>query len=163
MARRGGVTVRDFRDGEEAQILAIARDLQAHEAALADRLKSPDDIGAWYVDALRKDVAELRGHFLVAEDDDVIAGYALLLFYDSSDDREEVFYTYAHVGELGVLREHRGRGIGTALLAECEEIARAAGQKWLRLGVLASNEGAIRLYERTGFRVRFHRLEKPLT
>lgn len=163
MARPGGITVRDFRAGEEAQILAIARDLQAHEAALFDRSKSPGEIGMWYVDAIKQDVSKHQGRILVAEADGVIAGYATLRFFDSAEERDEVFYTFAHVGDLGVLASHRGQGIGTALLAACEDIARASGQKWLRLGVIASNGDAVRLYEREGFRAMFHTMEKVLT
>jgi ribosomal protein S18 acetylase RimI-like enzyme len=163
MARRGGITVRGLRAGEEAQVLAIARDLQAHEAVLFDRSKSPEEIGGWYVDAVQKEVVEHNGHFLVAEQDGVIAGYATLLFRDSTEARDEVHYTYAHVGDLGVLQSHRGHGIGSALLAECEAIARAAGQKWLQLGVIAHNAGAVRLYERSGFRALFHTMEKKLS
>jgi ribosomal protein S18 acetylase RimI-like enzyme len=163
MARPGGITVRDFRDGEGADILAIVRDLQAHEALIYDRAKQASEIGAWYVDAIKQHVAEHAGRILVAEADGIIAGYATLLFYDSTKELDEVFYTYAHVSDLGVLASHRGRGIGSALLAACEELARGAGQKWLRLGVIAGNDGAVQLYERTGFRAMFHTMEKALT
>jgi ribosomal protein S18 acetylase RimI-like enzyme len=163
MARRRGIAIRAIEPGEEHEIVAIARDLQAHEAALYDRSKPAAEIGDWYVDALKKDVAEYKGLFLVAEADGAIAGYATLLFMDSAGERDEVFYTYAHVSDLGVLKSHRGEGIGTALLSACEDAARAAGQKWLRLGVIASNTGALRLYERAGFEAKFHAMEKKLS
>lgn len=163
MARPGGITVRETRDGDDQHILAIARDLQAHELTIEARSKPVDDIGMWYIESRKKDVATFKGRFLVAEADGTIAGYAVLLFKDSSQDPIEIFYTYAFVADLGVRGEFRRRGIGTALLDACEAIAREAGEKWLQLGVLAGNGSAVRLYERQGFRAVAHTLEKVLT
>jgi RimJ/RimL family protein N-acetyltransferase len=56
-------------------------------------------------------------------------------------------------GEIGmaVAREWRGRGVGSALLAEAVEWARANGLHKLCLGVFPHNERAIALYRRFGF------------
>jgi len=54
------------------------------------------------------------------------------------------------VCNVGVLEQHRGRGIGTALMSEAERLARPRGR--LRLGVGTDNPGARRLYERLGYR-----------
>ena len=43
-------------------------------------------------------------------------------------------------------------GIGTALMRRAEEKARSAGKRTMSLGVVGENEGAIRLYERLGYR-----------
>lgn len=162
MARPGGITIRDFRDGEEEQILAVARDAQAHELTIEPRSKPVDDIGSWYVESRKRDVETFKGRLLVAETQGVLAGYAVLLFKDSSEDRVESLYTYAYLADLGVRQDFRNRGVGTALLAACEAIARAAGEKWLQLGVLADNHGAVRLYERQGFRRISQYMEKVL-
>lgn len=53
--------------------------------------------------------------------------------------------------EIMVLAEYRGQGIGTAVLRELIATAKAAG-KPVRLSVDARNTGAMRLYERVGFR-----------
>lgn len=60
---------------------------------------------------------------------------------------------FQHAGRLGmgVLSEHRRRGIGAKLLAAVLEAARAAGLERVGLGVFASNRAAIVLYERHGF------------
>jgi ribosomal protein S18 acetylase RimI-like enzyme len=52
--------------------------------------------------------------------------------------------------EIMVAAQHRGRGIGTAVLGKLIRTARQAG-KPLRLSVDVRNAGAIRLYERAGF------------
>ena len=56
-----------------------------------------------------------------------------------------------NVHDLAVLPEHRGRGVGRVLLEEVERRARARGSSKLTLEVHATNEAAIRLYQRFGF------------
>ncbi len=56
-----------------------------------------------------------------------------------------------NVHDLAVLPEQRGRGVGRLLLEEIERRARARGSSKLTLEVHATNEGAIRLYQRFGF------------
>jgi RimJ/RimL family protein N-acetyltransferase len=57
-----------------------------------------------------------------------------------------------HVGELGILVDHRfrGKGAGTALMIRCLEQSRARFEV-VRLGLFADNDGAKRLYLRLGF------------
>jgi ribosomal protein S18 acetylase RimI-like enzyme len=57
---------------------------------------------------------------------------------------------YVHV--LAAFPEHRGRGVGTALLREADRCAAAAGSQGLSLVASDTNTGARRLYERSGFR-----------
>ena len=59
------------------------------------------------------------------------------------------------IGELGVMPQQRGRGIGAALLGLAFSQLAARGLSAVRLNVDAGNEtGATRLYERVGMRVR---------
>jgi ribosomal protein S18 acetylase RimI-like enzyme len=53
--------------------------------------------------------------------------------------------------DLAVLPSHRGRGIGSLLLAEVERHARERGACKVTLEVHDTNHGAKRLYEATGF------------
>jgi len=57
----------------------------------------------------------------------------------------------AWIATIGVLPEYQGRGIGAALLQACEEKLDAP---LIRLCVRQSNETAIRLYRRFGYRWR---------
>jgi mycothiol synthase len=60
-----------------------------------------------------------------------------------------------YVDTLAVLREYRKRGLGTALLVRCLHALRHAGMDSAHLHADAENPaGAMRLYERAGFRVR---------
>jgi ribosomal protein S18 acetylase RimI-like enzyme len=56
---------------------------------------------------------------------------------------------------LAVAAAARGAGIGTSLLTAVGEAARAAGAHALLLEVVDTNERALKLYERLGFRRRF--------
>jgi ribosomal protein S18 acetylase RimI-like enzyme len=57
-----------------------------------------------------------------------------------------------YVNVLAVYPEHRGRGLGGRLLALAEEIAAAEQLRSLSIIVNAGNEGALRLYQRCGYR-----------
>lgn len=56
------------------------------------------------------------------------------------------------VQNLGVTPEHRGTGVGSALLLSALRGFRAHGLSRAYLEVTAQNVGAVRLYERLGFR-----------
>jgi mycothiol synthase len=76
------------------------------------------------------------------------AGVAICRGTTNSDPRS------GWVSILGVLREHRGRGLGTALLTHAFAVFRERGLERARLGVDAENTtGAVRLYERVGMTV----------
>ena len=82
------------------------------------------------------------------------------------------------VDSLAVSQSARGMGIGTALMREAERKARRMGKRFMSLGVIGENAGAIRLYERLGYKTtrtergfivrlivgcdEVHRMEKPL-
>jgi ribosomal protein S18 acetylase RimI-like enzyme len=58
------------------------------------------------------------------------------------------------IQNLGVVHEHRGRGLGSGLLLQALHGFGSAGLQRAWLEVTARNEGAIRLYQRLGFRRR---------
>jgi hypothetical protein len=55
------------------------------------------------------------------------------------------------VQNLGIVPEHRGRGLGSCLMLKALEGFQRAGLQRAFLEVTAQNEGAIRLYRRLGF------------
>lgn len=55
------------------------------------------------------------------------------------------------VQNLGIVAEHRNRGLGTCLLYRAMEGFRRAGLDRVTLEVTAENQGAVRLYQRHGF------------
>ena len=59
-----------------------------------------------------------------------------------------------HVMNVAVAPEHRKRGIATALLDRLFELTAGDGRRGYTLEVRVSNDVAIRLYERAGFKPR---------
>ena len=66
------------------------------------------------------------------------------------------------VETLVVDRDVRDTGIGTALMARAEEVAREEGALAMRVNVLHSNEDGRRFYERSGYRLTAVRYGKGL-
>ena len=59
-----------------------------------------------------------------------------------------------HVMNIAIAREHRRRGIATALLERLFELTAADGRRGYTLEVRVSNKHAIDLYEQLGFKPR---------
>ncbi len=68
----------------------------------------------------------------------------VVLFIRDGDDLE--------IKNLALAPEHRGRGIGTAVLGAATDLARRTGASRLIVGTSDSTPGTIRFYERAGFR-----------
>ena len=56
------------------------------------------------------------------------------------------------VDVVAISEASRGLGLGTALMERAEDRAREMGKRKMTLQVIGENAGAIRLYERLGFR-----------
>ena len=80
---------------------------------------------------------------LVAENDDELTGYSVMWF--AADEGE--------LGDIAVVPERRGEGIGRMLLRESISVAASRGTRSLYLEVRESNDVARRLYEKVGFSV----------
>lgn len=149
------VTIREYRQEDEPHIIALVRELNAHELDIYERMLPPEEIDVTYLREIERQCAESAGKILVAETPkDEIVGYAsVLTACDSVADGtyDETPFVFAYVSDLVVTAAWRGRGVGAMLLAECERLARQAGRDELRITVLANNGGAHRLYRRSGF------------
>jgi GNAT superfamily N-acetyltransferase len=58
---------------------------------------------------------------------------------------------HAHVGLMFVAPDHRGSGVGNAILGALKDWARAAGLTEMRLEVYPDNAPAMRAYQKSGF------------
>jgi ribosomal protein S18 acetylase RimI-like enzyme len=97
---------------------------------------------------LRKLVVSTKTATWIAENEDGVAGFAIVEF---QDDREQKI---AYVVTIEVDRKQRGGGIGSELLYRIEGSAQAAGAILVWLHVDAENTAAIRLYEAHGYACR---------
>lgn len=97
-------------------------------------------------------------------DGDRIAGYSINRVSPEHNARQG--FNAGHVGQLGVRREYRKKGIATALLCISMRAFQAEGLDYATLGVDAENlTGALKIYERVGFAVyeRFIHFAKRIT
>jgi ribosomal protein S18 acetylase RimI-like enzyme len=92
---------------------------------------------------------------LLAHVDGALIGYAVAHVMPVRDTWiYDTWETGERIGELesiGVLPEHRGKGIGGALLDAVDREFDALGVRDVILGVLPGNTDAMRLYARRGF------------
>ena len=89
-------------------------------------------------------------------DGDKLLGY-IWAYRISFRDEDRVYVSVVHVSE-----KCRGQGMGHLLLAAVEAEAREMGVPALYIHAEADNAGAIRLYEREGYRMERVQLRKPL-
>ncbi|MBV9449804.1 MAG: GNAT family N-acetyltransferase [Streptosporangiaceae bacterium] len=88
------------------------------------------------------------GAHLVAEVNGAVVGYVVVKPVTPLKENAHV----SGIAGLAVIPDARGRGVASALLAAAEQHARDHGARKLSLRVLSSNDAALRLYERCGFR-----------
>ena len=87
----------------------------------------------------------------VAEDaDGALAGYAMVRLSSGGWSQLDTPEAMAEIESLSVGREHRGRGLGSRLIAAVHADLRERGIELLTLAVFAGNEPAARLYARFG-------------
>ena len=134
-----------IRDATPADAAAIARiynqGIEDRVATLETEPRSPEERAEWLA------AHGLRHPVLVAVDPDGVAlGWGSLNAFNPRR-------AYDHVVDfsLYVAREHRGLGIGDALLGALEERARLLGYHKLVLAAFPTNLPGKHLYERHGF------------
>ena len=78
--------IRDYAEADEAALIGLVRQLQAHEMQYYDRMLPPEDIAGWYVDTLKDDCRQHAGHIRMACIDGRVVGYCAILTRVDSDD-----------------------------------------------------------------------------
>ena len=94
--------------------------------------------------SIRHMVTKANSDFILGRLGDDIVGYALVLYHRGTH--------LARLYSFAVLPEYRGVGAGEKLLVEAETRAADRDCIYMRLEVHPNNSGAIRLYERHGYR-----------
>lgn len=96
----------------------------------------------WSRESMEKELREnVQAHYLVAEVSGAVAGYAG--FWQVLDE--------GHIMNIAVAPEHRGHGLGEALMREMLRQGNGLGIIYWTLEVRVSNTAAVRLYEKVGF------------
>ena len=147
------VRTADLTDPEDGQAIVALTDAYAQDP-MGGGEPLPAETRANLVEAMR---AHGKITVLLAEVDDAPVGICTLIESFSAFNAAPV----VNIHDLGVLPEHRDQGIGQALLAEAEALARELGACRLSLEALPDNP-AIRLYKRLGFRYKNDYMIKSL-
>jgi ribosomal protein S18 acetylase RimI-like enzyme len=126
-------------------------ELQEFERGLEPSLPKGEDMADAYLAFLLYRCSRAAGRVLVAEVDQVVVGFVVLLARVEPEGPDEDQMPYAYISDLVVLPQYRRRGVGRALLDRAEALARSSGARILRVGVLVRNEPAARLYRAVGF------------
>jgi len=134
------INIRDARIEDAAQILAFIKGLAAYE-------KAPHEVIATVADIERALFGEsARVRAVIGEVDQAPAGFALFFYNFSTWTGKYGIY----LEDLFVLPEHRGAGLGKALLRHLAQIAVAEDCSRFEWSVLDWNEPAIGFYESLG-------------
>ena len=152
MTQKPNVTVRRAK-ADDAKLLAELGARTFQDTFSAEN--NAEDMADYIASAFNvpQQIAELddsASTFLIAEVDEVVAGYAKLHAGDAEDGVEgakpiELVRLYAS-------REYLGHGIGATLMRACLGEARAAGYETIWLGVWERNMRAKSFYEKWDFR-----------
>ena len=98
---------------------------------------------------------ELPESFVVAEVNDNIIGYIMCkIEFGFSNFRKLGFVKKGHVVSVAVLDQHRGKGVGRALMLEGVNGVVSRKSDEIYLEVRISNEPAIKMYEKLGFQIK---------
>lgn len=113
---------------------------------LIDRSQSWQRRRALYEDAMSKPDTFI----VLARIGDTPIGYTLAHVHSGADDTWPTGTRIGEIETLAVAPEHRGRGLGTALLDHAEGRLAGLGAHDVKLSVVNGNASAMRFYERRG-------------
>ena len=99
---------------------------------------------------LAKSIRKENNVYLLAFKGGEPAGFAKIKKHSLNDQIESG--AQMELQKIYVLPEHQGSGVGTALVKEIKNLAREIYPDYIWLDTHISNENAIRLYERNGFK-----------
>jgi ribosomal protein S18 acetylase RimI-like enzyme len=145
------LVIREYRPADGSQIEACLVELQEFERLIDPNLAEGHTMAKSYLARMFARCSETLGKVFVAEFDGRLVGFISIWARVKSDSLEEQDFEYAYISDLVVLADYRGRGIGRALLRRAEEHSVMQGATMLKVGVLADNSVARRLYHDAGF------------
>jgi ribosomal-protein-alanine N-acetyltransferase len=119
-------------------------DMTLDDITVVQEIENEIFLTPWPRNAYRRELQQNKlATYIVMRDGDELIGYAGM--WKMGDE--------AHVTTVGVRRRDQGKGFGLALMLALIDRAYAMGSRWMTLEVRASNQGAMGLYEKLGFKV----------
>ena len=112
----------------------------------------PEHYSDYFFESLLRELPEA---FIVAEVGDKVIGYIMCkIEFGFSNFRKLGFVKKGHVVSVAVLEQHRGKGIGKALMLEAINGVLSRKSDEIYLEVRVSNTQAIQMYQRLGFQIK---------
>ncbi len=112
----------------------------------------PEHYSDYFFESILKELPEA---FIVAELNGKIIGYIMCkIEFGFSNFRKLGFVKKGHVVSVAVLEEHRGKGIGKALMLEGINGAMLRKSDEIYLEVRVSNDAAINMYQKLNFQIK---------
>ena len=112
----------------------------------------PEHYSDYFFESLLRELPEA---FIVAEVDDKVIGYIMCkIEFGFSNFRKLGFVKKGHVVSVAVFEQHRGKGIGKALMLEGINGVLSRKSDEIYLEVRVSNTQAIGMYQRLGFQIK---------
>ena len=112
------------------------------DAAAVEKVEQACFSMPWSRESFWEEAAQEAAYYLLALDDGEIIGYVGVWLLGEE----------GHITNVAVAPEMRRRGVGAALLAELMRIALGRSVRSMTLEVRPSNEAALALYKKFGFR-----------
>ncbi|MBW2731556.1 MAG: GNAT family N-acetyltransferase [Deltaproteobacteria bacterium] len=144
---RGELTIHAGRGQDLSALGALWAELDARHAAHQPaffQTAPPREV------ELRDMLKDPHALLLVALKGQEVVGGVSAGIFDTPNDPGMVRCRRLYVDRLVVAAEHRGQGVGRALMDSVEERGRSRGAEQLVLTVWAGNEEALRFYQREG-------------
>lgn len=136
------IEVREAEPGDLEPILAIYNEAVLHTTATYDYEPRTMDAQRQWLETKRAQKLPV----LVGVERGAVAGFA-----SYGPFRAWAAYLYTVENSIYVAPEHRGRGVGTAILGPLVELARARGFHAMVAGIDATNAPSLKLHAKFGF------------
>ncbi len=136
---------------DRVALLSFIMGSQQFEYAIEPNRRLDEPVAAEHLDKLIAHLREHDGKMFVAEAGGQVLGWAVVATYKGEAFIVPEERDYAYIFELFVAEKTRGQGTGRALIAACEDWARAKNFKTIQIGVLAGNARAASIYRAAGY------------
>jgi len=138
-------------------------ELQDYESELDPRIPPGAAIVDEFIPRLLRNCRLSDGKILMAEVDGEVAGFVAVLSKVRNEEPEEGDYEFGLITDLVVLKRFRNKGFGRQLLEAAEVFAKSRGVRWLKIGMLAGNQAAGKLYSSMGYSTIYVERQKDLS
>lgn len=161
-SKRGTVKIRQATPRDASLLPSLCRDVQQlHAEHYPHIFKVPerDDFAVPYFIAM---LADADVSIFIAEEDLAPAGYVFCELFERPPNVFNHAFRLLQIEHIGVRSGLQGRGIGAALMAEAEALAKRLGVPRLELHSWEFNKSAHQFFEAQGFQKFDYRFWKDL-